>query len=270
MKRILIVMFACIPFMLDAQQIYLVTKFDGDVKWRSANSEDDRFYNIESFTTVSSNDLIDIRKSGSVYIADKKSGIEYVSTETGILSVEKRIKKSNDKSKKKFARQNKGLYGALKQNQHKKPDLAYGASKRETNTITYNIYDTVYASLIQCLDKQTETLINGIEVEKVLLDNGRFTFVVKNNTDNVFFFNVAHFSDNMLNICFLYEDFDLIPLYPGQIVDMSSCSLNGNDGKYVFFATEIDMSPKLLSFIFEVKPKISSIGTEELMVKFLN
>lgn len=279
MKRTLLFFIILIPFVAKAQQDYKIYSVQGDVRllhtsettWEIAQPQD----------YVSLDDVIYVKKGGSVSVLEVKSNRIYVSDKTGKMTVGKRMGKALNSSLKIWR---KGLHQELDRSITKQKDSEMNYISAATTVrgdSIYSLYDTLYAYILDFSIDTTcrETLERGgicvsecgtgINITRKQLTDDSFGIIIKNEGDKTFFCNVVSVHDSHPVLCYYFEDWDLIPLYPKRTIDLSAFPLS-TKGEYILFACEKNMYIDLLENIFNNDPILSTCHSEKIsLMKFV-
>ena len=258
MKKILLVVLSfvlVVPVM--AQHKYEVYKLNGDVhimhkntgKWSSATVR----------MALDEEDIISVPKNGSISILEPKSGRIYLSDEKGKLSVKKRIEQAEKTASKLFKQVNRELARAADKDAQKNNGyVSYAASSRG-NTLEPDIYDSVYALLMNIVDSAYQEDNNPIIVQKEKDGNNMCHYSVINNSTVMLYFNAVVVRDG--EIVPLYDfnsrSIKMLPTQPGDNLNLSSYSFV-DDGEDVVFL----FSDRLLSL-----PKLMQLASDDLISK---
>lgn len=283
MKRFFIAICIMIPMLAVAQQNYQIESIQGDVTLRYSNEK--TWIKAKKLMDVSLDDILNVKKGGSVSVLEKSTGRVYVSTETGQVSVLVRLQNRDKKEQSVFS----ALFSETTRNtkQQESPNLyisysastngvrktyiptASGSAMPDTNNVNTDLYDSVYTSILQLIQNKKTEEANDLVVEKDSGSDGTFTITITNNSDRLLYFNAVHITDGHPAICYYIDDMDFIPLQFGTTVDLTAFPLIQDQGQYILIASDVNLSVELLEATFESEPILSSCELECIKLKRL-
>lgn len=278
MKRLLIVLCIVFPMIANAQQNYQIKHVVGDVTLRHANEAN--WVKVSPLRYVDLDDILDIKKGGSVTIVENSTGRVFLSNKTGKVSVQNRLIDVEKNAQSVFTALNSKVRKSVKK--HGNDNRHYGAvgvvtRGCDTCPIPVDIYDSLYANIVYFSNTpQSDNETNDIVVEKTYVPEGTLSLTLKNTSDKLLYCNVVLVSElynhktnrfrpkrhdeqtpketnKKVSICYYFDDMDFIPLEPGDKVDLTSFPLV-NNGQYLLIASEMNLSVELLEATFEGKP----------------
>lgn len=267
MKRLLIVLCIVFPMIASAQQNYQIEKVVGDVTLRHNNKTN--WVKVKALMYVDLDDILNVKKGGSVTIEEKSTGRVFVTNKTGKVSVQKRLVDEEKNQQGVFSALNSKVRESVKK--HGNDNRNYGnpgvvPRGCDTCPIPVDIYDSVYANILYVSNTpQTDKESNDIVVEKTLVSEGTFSITIKNVSDKLLYCNVVKFADGQPSICYYFDDLDFIPLELGDKVDLTSFPLV-KDGQYLLIASEINFSVELLEATFEGKPYLQPCELKNITI----
>lgn len=273
MKRFFAVVCVFLPLLVVAQTQtnYEIFKIEGSVSLhrKGINS----WENPSPLMGVSIYDTISLAKGGSISILEKNTGRIFISTEIGSMSVGERLKKSEQNNGRLFKTLNNKIIKSLrKENKSHKPYVANAATSRgdtPSQTVNYDLYDSVSASILQYGVQGNGYNFNDIIVTKEILDNGTFGIKVKNNCNRLLFFNLMRVHGNDIQQCFYLDNMDLIPLPSGKDLDLTPFTLYDNGERYIFFALETNLYLEILKEYFKNPANLQAPNVRGLKIIIL-
>lgn len=290
MKRLLIVLCMVLPMLASAQQNYQIKNVVGDVTLRHNNETN--WVKVKALMYVDLDDILNVKKGGSVTIVEKSTGRVFVTKKAGKVSVQNRLVDVENNAQGVFAALNSNVRKSVKK--HGCDNRQYGSVGAvtrgcDTCPIPVDIYDSVYAGILYFANSsQSVNEANGIVVEKTYVPEGTLSLTLKNTSDKLLYCNVVLVSElynkktNMfraksnyektpmetnkkVSICYYFDDMDFIPLEPGDKVDLTSFPLV-NNGQYLLIASEVNLSSKLLETTFEGKPYLQPFELKNIKI----
>lgn len=242
----------------NVQSRYTIFKYSGDVSVSKEKS--DVWSGVTKRMGVDPSDVCRVLKGGSLSILDKETSRIFTFDEEGIIDVKALIEKSEAASRNVTARLNSSLASELAKERRPLPTYSVlGATTRDNGdegaaqvripTMT----DTVYSALRQYADNifagRSVHSSDSITVEKEMIDEGEFCFVISNRTHSLLYFNILRLNHKTGNISFCITPLESaaeifipdrmylkLPQYP-------FAEDNDDEYSYLFFAT-----PSLIDF----------------------
>lgn len=270
MKRFLIAICFMFPMLATAQQNYQIKSIQGEVSLCHVNEK--TWVKAKALTYVNLEDILNVNKGGSVTLLEKSTGRVFVSTETGKVSVQDRLVNAEKNAKSLSSALNSEFGKSEKQQKGSRPYVSMAAVTRgkcDTCPIQTDLYDSVYTSILNLLQKEMNNDISDIIIEKTFVPEGTFSITIKNNSDRLLYFNAVHVTDGHPSICYYFDNMDFIPLQPSASVDLTSFPLIQNRGQYILIASEINLSVELIEAVFESEPILSSCELPNLRLMAL-
>lgn len=234
------------------QSRYSVFKYSGDV---SVCKEKSSTWSVVSKRmSVDPSDVCRVLKGGSLSILDKETSRIFTFDEEGIIDVKALIEKSEAASRNVTARLNSSLASELAKERRPLPTYSVlGATTRDNGDEGFaqvripTMTDTVYSVLRQYADSvfagRAIHSSDSITVEKEMVDEGEFCFMISNRTHSLLYFNILRLNHKTKAI-----SFSITPLESAAeifIPDMMYLRLSqypfahdqDNEYSYLFFAT---------------------------------
>ena len=269
MKHFLFILCVMFPLVTDAQTGYEIFKIQGDVIIRRQGSA--QWESVTPFMGVEINDTIKLSKGSSVTILEKDSRRLFASSEMGSFTLSSRLHKAERNEETVFNTLNKKIVRLLKkENKSHKPYVSNAAASRGDGQMPeYDLYDSVCADIIQYGLRGTGSNCEDVYVRKINMDDSTFGITVKNESENLLFFNMLVFKDDKLQTCFRIEDMDLIPLPSNTTLNLTPFPLYDNGDKYIFFALETNLYLKLLEYSLNNISEIKPMNVRGLKIKVL-
>ena len=269
MKRFLLTLCFVLPILAGAQQNYQIKSTQGDVAIRQAGKSD--WIKATALMYVDLDDVLSVKKGGSVTIVEKNTGRVFFSDKTGNISVEKRLVKTEENAQKLFYALNSWLKESMVKNKNGVHHAgAIGAVSRgcDTCSMSTDIYDSVYANILYFSSTaKPDNESDGIVVEETFGPGRTVALTLKNTSDKLLYCNVVKITDGQLSISYIFEDMDFIPLGPGEKVDLTTFPLTLDDGQYILVASEVDLYVDLLNFVFEGSPYVQPCNLSKIRLK---
>lgn len=234
------------------QSRYSVFKYSGDVSVCKEKSS--TWSGVSKRMSVNPSDVCRVLKGGSLSILDKKTSRIFTFDEEGIIDVKALIEKSEAASRNVTARLNSSLASELAKERRPLPTYSVlGATTRDNGDEGFaqvripTMTDTVYSVLRQYADSvfagRAIHSSDSITVEKEMVDEGEFCFMISNRTHSLLYFNILRLNHKTKAI-----SFSITPLESAAeifIPDMMYLRLSqypfahdqDNEYSYLFFAT---------------------------------
>ena len=234
------------------QSRYSVFKYSGDVSVCKEKSS--TWSGVSKRMSVDPSDVCRVLKGGSLSILDKETSRIFTFDEEGIIDVKALIEKSEAASRNVTARLNSSLASELAKERRPLPTYSVlGATTRDNGDEGFaqvripTMTDTVYSVLRQYADSvfagRAIHSSDSITVEKEMVDEGEFCFMISNRTHSLLYFNILRLNHKTKAI-----SFSITPLESAAeifIPDMMYLSLSqypfahdqDNEYSYLFFAT---------------------------------
>lgn len=239
MKKILLIILSfvlIVPIM--AQRKYEVYKLNGDVQIMQKNTG--KWSSVTVHMVLGEDDVISVPKNGSVSILEPKSGRIYMSDGKGKHSVKKRIEKAEKDADKLFRQVNRELARtADKDAKNNNGYVSYAASSRG-NTLEPDIYDSVYALLMNMQCSAFQEGNNPIVVHKKKDGNNMCHYSVINNSTVMLYFNAVVVRDG--EILPLYDfnshSIKMLPIRPGDNINLASYIFSDDVENVIFLFSE--------------------------------
>ena len=234
------------------QSRYSVFKYSGDVSVCKEKSS--TWSGVSKRMSVDPSDVCRVLKGGSLSILDKETSRIFTFDEVGIIDVKALIEKSEAASRNVTARLNSSLASELAKERRPLPTYSVlGATTRDNGDEGFaqvripTMTDTVYSVLRQYADSvfagRAIHSSDSITVEKEMVDEGEFCFMISNRTHSLLYFNILRLNHKTKAI-----SFSITPLESAAeifIPDMMYLRLSqypfahdqDNEYSYLFFAT---------------------------------
>lgn len=234
------------------QSRYSVFKYSGDVSVCKEKSS--TWSGVSKRMSVDPSDVCRVLKGGSLSILDKETSRIFTFDEEGIIDVKALIEKSEAASRNVTARLNSSLASELAKERRPLPTYSVlGATTRDNGDEGFaqvripTMTDTVYSVLRQYADSvfagRAIHSSDSITVEKEMVDEGEFCFLISNRTHSLLYFNILRLNHKTKAI-----SFSITPLESAAeifIPDMMYLRLSqypfahdqDNEYSYLFFAT---------------------------------
>ena len=234
------------------QSRYSVFKYSGDVSVCKEKSS--TWSGVSKRMSVDPSDVCRVLKGGSLSILDKETSRIFTFDEEGIIDVKALIEKSEAASRNVTARLNSSLASELAKERRPLPTYSVlGATTRDNGDEGFaqvripTMTDTVYSALRQYADSvfagRAIHSSDSITVEKEMVDEGEFCFMISNRTHSLLYFNILRLNHKTKAI-----SFSITPLESAAeifIPDMMYLRLSqypfahdqDNEYSYLFFAT---------------------------------
>ena len=234
------------------QSRYSVFKYSGDVSVCKEKSS--TWSGVSKRMSVDPSDVCRVLKGGSLSILDKETSRIFTFDEEGIIDVKALIEKSEAASRNVTARLNSSLASELAKERRPLPTYSVlGATTRDNGDEGFaqvripTMTDTVYSFLRQYADSvfagRAIHSSDSITVEKEMVDEGEFCFMISNRTHSLLYFNILRLNHKTKAI-----SFSITPLESAAeifIPDMMYLRLSqypfahdqDNEYSYLFFAT---------------------------------
>lgn len=234
------------------QSRYSVFKYSGDVSVCKEKSS--TWSGVSKRMSVDPSDVCRVLKGGSLSILDKETSRIFTFDEEGIIDVKALIEKSEAASRNVTARLNSSLASELAKERRPLPTYSVlGATTRDNGDEGFaqvripTMTDTVYSVLRQYADSvfagRAIHSSDSITVEKEMVDEGEFCFMISNRTHSLLYFNILRLNHKTKAI-----SFSITPLESAAeifIPDMMYLRLSqypfahdqDNEYSYFFFAT---------------------------------
>lgn len=234
------------------QSRYSVFKYSGDVFVCKEKSS--TWSGVSKRMSVDPSDVCRVLKGGSLSILDKETSRIFTFDEEGIIDVKALIEKSEAASRNVTARLNSSLASELAKERRPLPTYSVlGATTRDNGDEGFaqvripTMTDTVYSVLRQYADSvfagRAIHSSDSITVEKEMVDEGEFCFMISNRTHSLLYFNILRLNHKTKAI-----SFSITPLESAAeifIPDMMYLRLSqypfahdqDNEYSYLFFAT---------------------------------
>lgn len=234
------------------QSRYSVFKYSGDVSVCKEKSS--TWSGVSKRMSVDPSDVCRVLKGGSLSILDKETSRIFTFDEEGIIDVKALIEKSEAASRNVTARLNSSLASELAKERRPLPTYSVlGATTRDNGDEGFaqvripTMTDTVYSVLRQYADSvfagRAIHSSDSITVEKEMVDEGEFCFMISNRTHSLLYFNILRLNHKTKAI-----SFSITPLESAAeifIPDMMFLRLSqypfahdqDNEYSYLFFAT---------------------------------
>lgn len=193
------------------QSRYTIFKYSGDVSVSKEKS--DVWSGVTKRMGVDPSDVCRVLKGGSLSILDKETNRIFTFNEEGIINVKALIEKAEAASRNVTARLNSSLASELAKEHRPLPTYSVlGATTRDNGDDVAapvripTMTDTVYSALRQYADNifagRSVHSSDSITVEKEMVDEGEFCFVISNRTHSLLYFNILRLNHKTRNISF--------------------------------------------------------------------
>lgn len=234
------------------QSRYSVFKYSGDVSVCKEKSS--TWSGVSKRMSVDPSDVCRVLKGGSLSILDKETSRIFTFDEEGIIDVKALIEKSEAASRNVTARLNSSLASELAKERRPLPTYSVlGATTRDNGDEGFaqvripTMTDTVYSVLRQYADSvfagRAIHSSDSITVEKEMVDEGEFCFMISNRTHSLLYFNILRLNHKTKAV-----SFSITPLksaaeifIPGMMyLRLSQYPFahdQDNEYSYLFFAT---------------------------------
>lgn len=193
------------------QSRYSVFKYSGDVSVCKEKSS--TWSGVSKRMSVNPSDVCRVLKGGSLSILDKETSRIFTFDEEGIIDVKALIERAEAASRNVTARLNSSLASELAKEHRPLPTYSVlGATTRDNGDEVAapvripTMTDTVYFALRQYADSvfagRHIHSSDSIKVEKEMVDEGEFCFVISNRTHSLLYFNILRLNHKTRNITF--------------------------------------------------------------------
>lgn len=193
------------------QSRYSVFKYSGDVSVCKEKSS--TWSGVSKRMSVDPSDVCRVLKGGSLSILDKETSRIFTFDEEGIIDVKALIERAEAASRNITARLNSSLVSELAKEHRPLPTYSVlGATTRDNGDDVAapvripTMTDTVYSALRQYADNifagRSVHSSDSITVEKEMVDEGEFCFVISNRTHSLLYFNILRLNHKTRNISF--------------------------------------------------------------------
>ena len=193
------------------QSRYSVFKYSGDVSVCKEKSS--TWSGVSKRMSVDPSDVCRVLKGGSLSILDKETSRIFTFDEEGIIDVKALIEKSEAASRNVTARLNSSLASELAKERRPLPTYSVlGATTRDNGDEGFaqvripTMTDTVYSVLRQYADSvfagRAIHSSDSITVEKEMVDEGEFCFMISNRTHSLLYFNILRLNHKTKAISF--------------------------------------------------------------------
>lgn len=255
--RIASIIIAVLCFMMalqpgKVQSRYSVFKYSGDVSVCKEKSS--TWSGVSKRMSVDPSDVCRVLKGGSLSILDKETSRIFTFDEEGIIDVKALIEKSEAASRNVTARLNSSLASELAKERRPLPTYSVlGATTRDNGDEGFaqvripTMTDTVYSVLRQYADSvfagRAIHSSDSITVEKEMVDEGEFCFVISNRTHSLLYFNILRLNHKTKAISFSITPLESAAeiFIPGMMyLRLSQYPFahdQDNEYSYLFFAT---------------------------------
>lgn len=195
----------------NVQSRYTIFKYSGDVSVSKEKS--DVWSGVTKRMGVDPSDVCRVLKGGSLSILDKETNRIFTFNEEGIINVKALIERAEAASRNVTARLNSSLASELAKEHRSLPTYSVlGATTRDNGDDVAapiripTMTDTVYSALRQYADAvfaaRSVHSSDSITVEKEMVDDGEFCFVISNRTHSLLYFNILRLNHKTRNITF--------------------------------------------------------------------
>ncbi len=195
----------------NVQSRYTIFKYSGDVSVSKEKS--DVWSGVTKRMGVDPSDVCRVLKGGSLSILDKETNRIFTFNEEGIINVKALIERAEAASRNVTARLNSSLASELAKEHRPLPTYSVlGATTRDNGDEVAvpvripTMTDTVYFALRQYADSvfagRHIHSSDSIKVEKEMVDEGEFCFVISNRTHSLLYFNILRLNHKTRNITF--------------------------------------------------------------------
>lgn len=236
----------------NVQSRYTIFKYSGDVSVSKEKS--DVWSGVTKRMGVDPSDVCRVLKGGSLSILDKETSRIFTFDEEGIIDVKALIEKSEAASRNVTARLNSSLASELAKERRPLPTYSVlGATTRDNGDEGFaqvripTMTDTVYSVLRQYADSvfagRAIHSSDSITVEKEMVDEGEFCFVISNRTHSLLYFNILRLNHKTKAISFSITPLESAAeiFIPGMMyLRLSQYPFahdQDNEYSYLFFAT---------------------------------
>lgn len=193
------------------QSRYSVFKYSGDISVCKEKSS--TWSGVSKRMSVDPSDVCRVLKGGSLSILDKETSRIFTFDEEGIIDVKALIEKSEAASRNVTARLNSSLASELAKERRPLPTYSVlGATTRDNGDEGFaqvripTMTDTVYSVLRQYADSvfagRAIHSSDSITVEKEMVDEGEFCFMISNRTHSLLYFNILRLNHKTKAISF--------------------------------------------------------------------
>lgn len=195
----------------NVQSRYTIFKYSGDVSVSKEKS--DVWSGVTKRMGVDPSDVCRVLKGGSLSILDKETNRIFTFNEEGIINVKALIERAEAASRNVTASLNSSLASELAKEHRPLPTYSVlGATTRDNGDEVAvpvripTMTDTVYFALRQYADSvfagRHIHSSDSIKVEKEMVDEGEFCFVISNRTHSLLYFNILRLNHKTRNITF--------------------------------------------------------------------
>lgn len=234
------------------QSRYSVFKYSGDVSVCKEKSS--TWSGVSKRMSVAPSDVCRVLKGGSLSILDKETSRIFTFDEEGIIDVKALIEKSEAASRNVTARLNSSLASELAKERRPLPTYSVlGATTRDNGDEGFaqvripTMTDTVYSVLRQYADSvfagRAIHSSDSITVEKEMVDEGEFCFMISNRTHSLLYFNILRLNHKTKAVSFSITPLESAAeiFIPGMMyLRLSQYPFahdQDNEYSYLFFAT---------------------------------
>lgn len=234
------------------QSRYSVFKYSGDVSVCKEKSS--TWSGVSKRMSVDPSDVCRVLKGGSLSILDKETSRIFTFDEEGIIDVKALIEKSEAASRNATARLNSSLASELAKERRPLPTYSVlGATTRDNGDEGFaqvripTMTDTVYSVLRQYADSvfagRAIHSSDSITVEKEMVDEGEFCFMISNRTHSLLYFNILRLNHKTKAVSFSITPLESAAeiFIPGMMyLRLSQYPFahdQDNEYSYLFFAT---------------------------------
>ena len=234
------------------QSRYSVFKYSGDVSVCKEKSS--TWSGVSKRMSVDPSDVCRVLKGGSLSILDKETSRIFTFDEEGIIDVKALIEKSEAASRNVTARLNSSLASELAKERRPLPTHSVlGATTRDNGDEGFaqvripTMTDTVYSVLRQYADSvfagRAIHSSDSITVEKEMVDEGEFCFMISNRTHSLLYFNILRLNHKTKAVSFSITPLESAAeiFIPGMMyLRLSQYPFahdQDNEYSYLFFAT---------------------------------
>lgn len=234
------------------QSRYSVFKYSGDVSVCKEKSS--TWSGVSKRMSVDPSDVCRVLKGGSLSILDKETSRIFTFDEEGIIDVKALIEKSEAASRNVTARLNSSLVSELAKERRPLPTYSVlGATTRDNGDEGFaqvripTMTDTVYSVLRQYADSvfagRAIHSSDSITVEKEMVDEGEFCFMISNRTHSLLYFNILRLNHKTKAVSFSITPLESAAeiFIPGMMyLRLSQYPFahdQDNEYSYLFFAT---------------------------------
>lgn len=234
------------------QSRYSVFKYSGDVSVCKEKSS--TWSGVSKRMSVAPSDVCRVLKGGSLSILDKETSRIFTFDEEGIIDVKALIEKSEAASRNVTARLNSSLASELAKERRPLPTYSVlGATTRDNGDEGFaqvripTMTDTVYSVLRQYADSvfagRAIHSSDSITVEKEMVDEGEFCFMISNRSHSLLYFNILRLNHKTKAVSFSITPLESAAeiFIPGMMyLRLSQYPFahdQDNEYSYLFFAT---------------------------------